>query len=255
MNKKLMTFGIGMFALALISAGYYVLNSDTFSVDNIDGMGTYTDNPVLGSVEFGNGIEGNVITLTNDLSNDRELLIAPEGSDDIAVEYKSTLELTKKDVDFTSDDWTVLEGKVNVEYTLVGDEFSAEVVTGAEEGYVLIYYADAEDRFVNPEVAILVGDVDGNLPYTTDENVVNDYSEEYVTSHGAKLWYVPSTAILGSNELDWSRASEFYFETKLIQYNQAGEITLYSGDSLDITPVYTPDEFASGEYTIETTIA
>jgi len=258
MNKKYITplmviLGIG---LVVAVAGYYVLNTDTFNVNNINGMGT-TEYTLTGDYEFGDVISGTLISLENDLSSNRNLLITSGGSEDIAVEYKSTLELTKKDVDFTKNVWDVLEGKVQIEYTIVGDEFSAEVVTGAISGYELIYYADNPDRFNDVSTAISVDVIEENLPYLDDENAEGgdyDYSAEYTTSHGAKIWYVPSDAIPGG-VVDWSRASEFYFESKLIQYNEDGEITFYSGDSLDITPEYTPDEHAVGPYTIETTIA
>ena len=271
MNKKVITplmviLGIGI----VIAGGYYVLNTDTFNVKNIVGMGTYTDN--VGDVEYPNSIDGTLIELDNNLVNDRELSIVGvvnviddtpnvvKLSSDIAVEYKADLELTKKDVDFNLDVWNIPidADKVQVEYTIVGDEFSAEVVIGARSGYVLIYYADAEDRFANPEVAILVEDVGvNNLPYDEDANKeFHDYSAEYDTSHGSKIWYVPSDAIDSEDSsLDWTRANEFYFESKLIQFNTAGEITFYSGDSLDITPKYTPDEHAVGSYTIETIVA
>ncbi len=262
MNKKFITplmviLGIGL----VVAGGYYVLSSDTFNVNNIIGMGTYEED--IGSVEFGNTIDGTLIELDNNLINDRNLLITSavsdtEGtSDDIAIEYKANLELTKKDVDFTKDVWDVLVGKVQIEYTLVGSEFSAEVVGEGIAGYELIYYADNLDRFNNVATAISVDVIEGNLPYPNDENVdEHDYCNpfEYNTCHGAKIWYVPSDA-LAVGVIDWSRASEFYFETKLIQYNSDGEIIFYSGDSLDITPEYTPNEHAVGRYTIETTIA
>ncbi len=261
MKKKLL-YGLIVPLVAILvigvsaSAVYYVFFSASFNVNNIDGMGTFQDD-IVGDFEFGDVIVGKTRILGNDLENDRNILITTSlGDENIGVEYKSTLELTKKDVDFGLDSWVIPADaeKVQVEYTIVGDEFSAEVVEGLNENYVLIYYADAEDRFANPEEAILIENVEGNLPNIGDANAVNDYSEEYVTSHGAKIWYVPSDAIL-NGVIDWTRASDFYFESKLIQYNSDGEITFYSGDSLDIIPEYTPDEFAEGDYTIETTIA
>ena len=264
-KKKLMLFGLPILLVGLVAATltYYVLFSTSFNINNINGMGEYSQD--LGYFEFGDVISGAFIPLVNDLNSDRNLLITTEGigvdfEDRIDVTYKSTLELTKKTVDFELDKWAILGEKVQIEYTIVGNEFSAEVVGEdvINTGYVLIYYADAEDRFVNPEEAILVESVLGNLPYAIDENAeggMYDYSGEYVTSHGAKIWYVPSNAINGDGTLQWGRASEFYFESKLIQYNIGGEITFYSGDSLEITPEYTPDEYAVGEYTIITTIA
>ena len=142
------------------------------------------------------------------------------------------LNLAKKNVVFGQEVWDVLEEgeigwqpQVTMEYSKIGDKFTAEV-TNPIAGYELIYYADAEDRFANPEKAILVEDVEGDLPYATDENAVGgdyDYcvTNEYSTCHGAKIWYVPSTAINVDGSLNWGRASEFYFETDLITYTQS----------------------------------
>jgi len=268
-TKKIMLFGVlGLFAMGLVFAvGYYVLSSDTFNVNNINGIGTYLDNPILGSVEFKDAIDGTIINLENDLNNDRILSI--EGNvitgepENMKIEYKSNLELTKKIVEFGVTPWTILNDKVQIEYTIIGDEFSAEVIDdNGTINYVLIYYSDNIDRFTYPEEAILVGNVTGDLPYGTDENtngydycVGGNAGESYDTCHGAKIWYVPSDAINGDGTLQWNRASEFYFESKLIQYNSAGEITFYSGDNLEIIPKYIPNKFAVGSYEITTTIA
>jgi len=273
MNKKFITplmviLGIGL----VVAGGYYVLSSDTFNVNNIIGMGTYEED--IGSVEFGNTIDGTLIELDNNLINDRNLLITSavsdtEGtSDDIAIEYKANLELTKKDVDFTKDVWIydIEDAKVQVEYTVVGDSFSAEVTIGSDDDYVLIYYPDNDDRFENPSEAWpvdLMGEEFDSLPAIWDWNYGEPYSEdydycstgEYTNCHGAKIWYVPSNAINNDGTLDWSRASEFLFETELIQYNAEGDIIVYAGTSITIMPEFTPDDFAEGEYTIETTVA
>ncbi len=250
-------------AVVLVSAvaTYYTLFSDNFDVNNIDGMGTFTRD-IDGDYEFGDVIVGEPINLLNDLENNRDIsIITTNGDENIGVEYKSTLELTKKDVDFEKDVWDIIDGDINkaqVEYTIVGNKFSATTDKATFVAYSLIYYKDNSNRFDSPAQAILVEDVEGNLPYEDDQNIDEyDYclTEEYDTCHGAKIWYVPSSAINVDKTLDWSRASEFYFESKLIQYNLDGEITFYSGDSLEIIPEYTPNEFAENGYTIETTIA
>jgi len=259
MNKKLLGIVLGVFCLALLTAAisHYVGIETTFNINNIDGIGEYPQS--LGDFEFGDTISGALIPLVNDLSSDRNLSFSDDSPEEIDVSYKSTLELTKKDVNFTKDVWDVFDDKVQIEYTLVGDEFSAEVTEGAVSGYELIYYKDAETlRFDNPEKAIRLNEIVGNLPYAEDGNAEEyDYciTGEYNTCHGAKIWYVPSDAINTDGTLQWNRASEFYFESKLIQYNSGGEITFYSGDSLDVTPEYTPSKYAEGTYTINTTIA
>lgn len=145
----------------------------------------------------------------------------------ISLESEGTLELTKKVVDFSenSPPWVILGDKVQIEYTIVGDEFSAEVTNGEIAGYVLIYYADNADRFNNVAKAVYVEDVDTNLPYAGDQNAEdgeNDYciTEEYVTCHGAKIWYIPSNAIDIDGNIIWGMADKFYFETDLITYTE-----------------------------------
>jgi len=265
-KKKLMLFILPIFAIALVSAVavYYDMFSATFNVTpaiNVEGEEDFT---VPENAIGGETIIGDSITITNDAPSLREILITDDSGEDVDVSYLGTLELTKKTVDFNLDVWEVLNGannKVQVEYTIVGDEFSAVAKPHlTSEQYVLIYYADAKDRFVNPEKAILVEDVLGNLPYIEDENAEgNTYNycltNEYDTCHGAKIWYVPNTAINGDKTLDWSRASEFYFESSLIQYNAEGHITIYPNEELDITPTYTPSDYLEGEVTITTTIA
>ena len=143
-----------------------------------------------------------------------------------------------------------------VEYTLVGDELSVEVEE--IEGYVLVYYKDNSDRFDSPAQAILIDDVEGNLPYEDDTNIGEyDYcaTGEYLTCHGAKIWYVPEEAVDGEGNINWGLASDFYFETELIQYNAEGQIIVYPDSSIAITPQYTPSDYADGEYEITTTVA
>jgi len=184
--------------------------------------------------------------------------------EDGAVEtsYMGTLELAQKVVVFGSEPWTLLsDGETaTVEYTVVGDSFTAEVTTGAIDGYVLIYYKDNSDRFDEPAEAILV---EGNsfpyLPYKADKNSAEDGTydyctiEGYDTCHGAKLWYIPSEAMTGS-VIDWARAGEFLFETELIQYSKEGEITMYPLSSLVINPVFDLDCMLEGTVVINTTI-
>ena len=187
------------------------------------------------------------------------------------IEIMGTLELTKKTPDFTVDSppWAILSDKVQIEYTIVGEKFEAGVTdANNEDDYVLIYYADNEDRFTHPEEAILVEDVIGNLPdVSSDANAEGgayDYCalevgsttvSEYNTCHGAKIWYVPLTAINVDKTLNWARANEFYFESSLIQFNTEGLITVYPTEILDFTiesdfPLMT----YPGTYTITTTV-
>jgi len=179
----------------------------------------------------------------------------------ITTKIVGELELTKKTVDFNSDKWDIPNdaAKVQINYTIVGTEFNAEVTSGAEEGYVLIYYKDKSDRFNDPAEAILV---EGNsfpyLPYTEDRNSEEDgtydycVTNEYLTCHGAKIWYVPSDAILLGNVLDWGRVSEFYFESSLIQYNPSGDIIIYPSEVLDFKVHTTFSTANKGTYKVTT---
>lgn len=259
MNKKFLMFGIPILALALVAAGvaYYAMFSTTFTVNSaITGEGELSQ--VLDEEFFtGEDIFGQEITLTNNAPSERTISITNDAPDEVDVFYVSETQLSKKEVVFGSEPWNLINGdntKVNLRYVLVGDEFKAEIENPIE-GYVLIYYKDNSDRFNYPAQAILIEDVNGNLPYEDDGNIdENDYSEEYVTPHGAKIWYVPEETILNGNELDWNRASEFYFETELIQYNSDGQIIIYPGQVLSFTPVYNVNEYANGTYTIQTII-
>ena len=55
--------------------------------------------------------------------------------------------------------------------------------------------------------------------------------------------------------VDWSDASNFYFETALIQFNAEGNLVVYPGQSLTITPIYEIGDHVTVEYTINTTVA
>ena len=260
MNNKLLLCSIPILALALVTAG--VLNHYGFFQQDIEVNSpiivSSLGSAVINDVWAGEGgiREGEPVTIENiadfpvevSISNDNE-------ASNIDVSYVGTLELTKKTVDFSLDVWEVLDDKVQIEYTVVGKEFQATtelILDEFDSPYVLIYYADAVDRFVNPEKAIF--DVVGNLPSEDDANAdFYDYSEEYPTTpHGAKIWYVPRSAINTDDTLDWSRADEFYFESSLIQFNMAGLITVYPGEVLDFTPVYTIAPSYFGSTTITT---
>lgn len=261
MNKKklLYSFILPFLAVALVSAiGYYALFSVTLNVHqpvSVDGDLEQSIDCVAGETCL-----GTPITITNDGENSRALVVSEETDDGIETSYYSEYSLVEKVVDFESDVWSVVtEGdSVVVRYTVVGDTFKTEVVDNAKEGYELVYYKDNSDRFENPAEVIRVADVSSNLPYETDGNADEyDYcaTGEYLTCNGAKLWYVPSDAINLDNTLDWSRASEFRFESKLVQYNADGEIIVYGNESLTITPVFDLDaHLASGEYNAEITI-
>ena len=209
---------------------------------------------------------GDNITITNLADQETEIKIISEILDEgegVETSYIGTLGLTQKTVAFETNHWAETGLKATVEYTVAGNSFTAEVTEGAIPGYVLIYYKDNSDRFDVPATAILVENVNQNLPYKLDGNVdeysycgvdKEIYEENYKNCHGAKLWYVPSTAIYEDGSLNWSVASTFYFETELIQYNKAGIITIYPLSTLVINPVFDLDCMLVGTVVINTTI-
>ncbi len=263
MNKKILTSIIGAFlALSLISGAvltYYAFIPVVLNVEQpiqVDSDGEQIIDCVAGEV-----CDGEPITVSNSGSEEREVkIIGGDLEDGISVRYLSNLILTEKTVNFSSDLWEIPEGAetVEIEFTIAENGFDAEVVDGFDEDYALIYYKDFSDRLGNPAKAILVEDVLGNLPYDNDGNKEdNDYcaTGEYDTCHGAKIWYVPEDAINLDGSLDWSKASEFFYETGLIQYNEDGDIVVYSESSFTFTPEYTLDKYLEGlEYSHNITV-
>lgn len=258
-NKKVLAFVVtGILAVALVSAiAYYSLLSVTFNVNPSVVISGDLEQE-LGEVYAGEDIVGTSIEVSNDAPSERVITITDDSGEDISVRYVSELTLSQKVVDFGNEPWDLTGDTAVVQYTLVGDSFSAEVTSGELTDYVLVYYKDNSDRFNSPATAIGIDAVSGNLPYEDDANADEyDYCStgEYDTCHGGKIWYLPSTAVDSEGNVDWGMASDFLFETELIQFNSDGEIVLYPDQTLTITPVYTPSDYASGEYTIVTEVA
>lgn len=255
MNKKFLAFGVlGLFAFALVTAAVVEYYGSVQQDISIELPIEITGNEPQPIGEYaGATFSGEDIVITNDADFPVTTTITNDAPEGVDVEYKGTLTLSKKVVDFGNEPWDLADGEVEVEYVVVGDNFDAEV-TSPIEGYELFYYKDNSDRFNNPATAISVNDVEGNLPYTEDGNA-DEYDmceiEGYTNCHGAKIWYIPSDAVT-SGEIDWSRADEFYFETNLIQYNTES-IVVFS--DLTIEPVYTVDPLFEGDATITTEIA
>ena len=266
MNKKYIYSFVALLAIGLVSAGvisYYGQVSQeitidsplTFTGDDTASLTGYLQSPVFGEK---NTVKNNAPFDVDVKISNSAWEVGVGDSDLITTSYVGELELTKKTVNFALDEWAVLSDKVQIEYIIAGEEFNAEVITDAQNSvdYVLVYYADNDVRFANPGQAVLVEDVSENLPGVDDENAdLNDYSAEYLTTpFGAKIWYVPSDAIPGG-VIDWSRASEFYFESSLIQYNDLGQITVYPGETLDFTPEFNVSLGFVGNADITTSVA
>lgn len=258
MNKKFLLIFIVLGVPMVLALGYFTLFTATFGTVLAAIDGTPIEQEIPSEVYTGEVYRGSSNDITNDAPSAREIeLIDDGGLCDITTKYVSTLGLTKKVVAFGEPNWTwIAGGEVEVEYTVVGSEFSAEVIGEGIEGYVLVYYADNDDRFANPGETVLVENVAGNLPGVDDKNAnLNDYSLEYPTTpHGAKIWYVPETAV-PNGVVDWTRANEFLFETNLIEYNAEGQITIYSGQTLTVTPLYLIGEGTTSGCIVTTTVA
>ena len=237
MNKKFITPLMVLLGIGLVVAGYYAVFSTTFNVTPsiILSEGCISD---LGGVSDGDTIIGSECVLTNTASSERDLIISNDAIPEIEVSYLGTLELSKKD-----SAWLPVGETITIGYTIIGDSFE---VTGVQDGYTAIYYKDKvvglEGRIVNPQPAISIVGI-GNLPEFDDANIdeLANYCatpDNYNQCKGAKIWVVPNGELVGGVSTWASMFDGYYYETDLIQYNSDGKITLSSGASLTLTPVY-----------------
>jgi len=254
MNKKYLIIMLSVFAIGLVAAiGYYAVFSASFNVLPSITLSEGCTN-ALEDIYDGDIIEGSECTLTNNAPSERHILISNDAIEGIEVSYKGTLELTKKDTE-----WSPIGESIEIGYTIIGDEFE---VTGVPEGYTAIYYKDnvvgLEGRIANPQPAISIVGV-GNLPQLDDANIdeLANYCETpdfYNQCNGAKLWIVPEGDVT-EGVLNWANMANYYYELDLIQYNAEGEITLSPGASLTIIPVYEIGAGVTGLQTIITKVA
>jgi len=263
-GKQISVIAIALLAMAgLASAGllsYYGMITGTATVEqsvklndmtctNIVGGGctiSYTvgASPTLAGSTYTNGpfklTNGAEVPATVKLETTYDPALTDE---EITTTYRGILELTDKVVAFGTTPWAIKgEKNATIWYTLTGTTFKWGYISSSgfdTAQYTLIYYKDNPKRFETPAEAIKVSEITGSLPYTGDANideydycgktvVGNKTGDDYVHCHGAKLWLVPKTAILSGDKLDWSKASDFLFETDLIAYsaNDEGKLTL-----------------------------
>lgn len=156
--------------------------------------------------------------------------------------YDSTLILENKEGFGATGAWTIKSDDIGgtLGYNASGPEFvwglEAKVLTSGT--YALIYYADMPNRFVdwggdNPgkHIATVTANSEGvisasgskelnmDLPCPPDANQFEiDYSEEYNTAHGAKIWLVPTSDYTAPALIAWNPES-YLFETDLIWYD------------------------------------
>ncbi len=154
-----------------------------------------------------------------------------------------TLRLENKD-----SAWDIIDDEfyADVTFNPVCPTFNGDIVGkfAPDTEYVLIYYMDQPDRFVNwggaPALSIITFITDGEgvfdfdfdveidpaettIPYAADWNIgpdaEYDVSDGYTHGKGAKLWLVPSAIYNGlETELGAWVPDEILFETDLILY-------------------------------------
>lgn len=268
-GKKLLSIlVVGIFTLALISAGvYYALLSFNVIVTqpiSIDGDGL-----IDLECDAGATCVGEAVTISNDADEDRLISVnVGDSSGDLTTGIVGEVMLSEKD----TTTWENLEEKATVDYTIVGDKFNYKVDSDLE-GYVLIYYPDKNSaKDWNIDNAVLIGDADSDwttldladLPISSDYNIdsdpdycdMNNGFDDYLHCNNAKLWLM--------SESDWNakvwNPTEWLFETDLITYTDTtsgvANILVPAEGSVSIYPQITVDKYAlGGNYPITITVA
>lgn len=258
MNKKILLFGIlPVLAICLVAAGlltYYGQIQQDIEVQSPITVSPDTSVLIEGWAGFVGIVEGEPVTIENIAPMEVEVKISNDNVEpNIDVSYVGSLVLSHKDLS----DWTLYGETKTIGYTIVGETFE---VTDIPEGYTLIYYPNTEgDNFATNIANVLVygNDEFPNLPISLD--VGDDYCNNGHNPNanqciGAKLWLIGGTESEAMAKLNSWDASEFYFETDLIQFNTEGNIVMSPGSSLIITPVYDIDSTYIGTTTITTSV-
>lgn len=285
-NKILSIVLLSLLAVGLVSAilvPYFGQRTTTINVESpidVEGETTTTLNAMGGGQ-----VKGSELTIVNKADFEIDVSITSTDVDGVEMSYIGTLELT----DGISDG-----DRAIVEYTLVGNKFTAEVIDGAKVGYVLIYYKDRDsectaqspvscDSDVNKDGKVNIQDLiitrnnlnkTGNAIADVNKDGIVDMQDLVIIRnnlgarlstavlmenvegdlYNAKIWYVPLTSIKSDNTLDWDRYGEFLYETELIQYNKDGKITMFPHSDLTFYPLFKLSVNLEGELVIITTI-
>jgi len=222
--------------------------------------------------------------IRNNACIDGTVLLSTTSTTGITVTYKDSVHLENKD----PADWSIIDDGMEADITfgLVGETFDYTIeATGLQidTEYVLIYYADQQDRFVdwggdnpgailgtftadsNGEISYSYSlDIGMNLPHVSDWNNAPpaDYTvdpDNYLHKTGAKIWLVPSADYdTGTKSLTAWNPTTYLFETELIRYfdNAVNEITIPSGEYIDFEICYNFDiAIAPDTYIITTTVS
>jgi hypothetical protein len=211
------------------------------------------------------------------------VITSPQGPAGVIVTYMDSVHLENKD----PSTWAILGNdnmEADVTFGLVGEKFAYTLeATGLQPSvkYVLIYYADQQNRFVNwggNNPGALLGtftadstgaisysyslDIGMDMPHADDWNNAPpaDYvaKDGYNHKTGAKIWLVPLTSYdTATKKLIGWNPTTYLFETELIRYfdNTNNEITIPSGEYIDFKICHDFDiAITPGTYTITTTV-
>ena len=216
---------------------------------NVGNSPTYAGSTYVETVTVKNRANQQVpiefVTTVKKCNSDAYTSCSGDHSSIITTRYYGELLLENKDANWAeiSNDGT----KATLKYDLVSSEFKYDLeATGLTPNteYVLIYYADQQDKFVNwggdnPGALIrkVTTDENGyiltsgskeismNLPHTDDWNLDADYSvapDFYRLHSGAKIWLVPKDDY-GETEKEltaWNPTT-YLFETDMIDYSDS----------------------------------
>jgi len=261
MNKtKILTFGLlGILALTLATAAIIIyfdqVQQDIEVVSPIIVTSTPDTLDAWAGIESVEG--GNDIDIENIAPFDIDVDVENDASEveGIVVRYIGEVELTTKDLVT----WVPTDGKkATIRYTVIGDTF---IATGVPEGYTLVYYPNIGDYNTYTGYVVKVEGTTDSLPHSNDLNAgedsnycdENDFNPDSFRCTGAKLWLIPDDGFIDEDTIDWSYASEFLFDTELIQYNSNG-LTIHEGETFTLIPEYTINADV-GSYTITTTVS
>lgn len=188
------------------------------------------------------------VTTVKKCNSDYSSCWADDGNE-VTTRYYGELKLENKD----TGSWEPKTGdgiEATLKYDLVSPTFNYELEAKglkANGEYVLIYYADRQDRFVNwggdnpgALIATVTADengyisaqentnIDMNLPHPDDWNLdpspnycnnENGY-DSYNLCGGAKIWLVPSSEYNSSDKtVSWENPSSYLYETDMVDYS------------------------------------
>jgi len=269
-SRKLLVFGLmGVLAISLVAAaGYYALVTVNLDIQQpIEVEGNLEQSK---SCNAGQVCLGSAVRISNDANSIKTVTVTNDNTDEeIEVGYVGKLTLVNKDLD----DWEQHPeiATADIYYTVLGDSFTWRYKSKSgfdSEDYTLIYYKDNDANADDTERLVTLGSGDDSittkLPQSNDWNegadanycgLANGY-DDYNHCKGAKLWLIPDAAIDGNN-VDWSYASQFMFETDLVwSSNSDTRLRIPANSYVEFYPQFNVSDYAAGgESSIAITVA